>query len=74
MTEDNIEAPESEAPEAPEQDSTIPLYVYAVVMLPDGELKLVTELPFAMERKAHSSDVIMTAKFIAEQVKSGAPF
>jgi hypothetical protein len=69
---DQLEVQETMEDEPAEED--VPVYVYAILMLPSGEVKLVTDLPFRMQRQAHSSDVIMTAGFVADQVKSGAPF
>lgn len=58
--------------EAQQEVPQIPLYVYAIAMMPDGQVKLVTELPFDAERKAVSSDVVMTAQFIADSIRRSA--
>lgn len=74
VEEPTVEEQVEGSPEPPVEQPPTPIYVYAVAMMPNGDLKIVTELPFAAQRQAIPSDVIMTAGYIAEQVKSGAQF
>jgi hypothetical protein len=48
-----------------------PIYVYAIAMMKDGEVKLITQLPFLAHRQALMSDVVMTAKYIAGAIEDG---
>lgn len=48
-----------------------PIYVYAIAMMPDGEVKLITQLPFLSHRQALMSDVTMTASFVVSAIKDG---
>ena len=57
--------------EQPEPQEPAPVFVYAIAMMADGEVKLVTELPFMAHRKALMSDVSMTAGYVLSAIKDG---
>jgi hypothetical protein len=62
----------SEAPEQPTEEQPIPVYVYAVVMMPSGEVKVISRLPFDAQREAVASDIVMTSGYVHDLMKAGS--
>jgi hypothetical protein len=69
--EPEAEQAEQEAPQAEPNMEEAPIYVYAIAMMGDGEVKLITQLPFLAHRQALMSDVVMTSTYIASAIKDG---
>jgi hypothetical protein len=73
VTEVKVDEFEAENPHV-QEDSVpeVPVFVFALAMLNNGEIKVVTDLPFESQRKALSSDIVMLTGYVNDVLKRDA--
>lgn len=63
--------PEAAPEEAHQHPQPQVVYVYAIAMMTDGEVKVFSQLPFSMQRLAVPSDIVMTSQYVVDVMKAG---